>query len=57
MKRRRPAIQITDPAFVWIKADTHTDPELFRARQRERIARVQAKPANVASIGKRKATA
>lgn len=45
-KRRRPPVPITDPRFVWIRPDD--DCEAFRARQRERIARMQVNAAEVA---------
>ena len=32
---------ILSPAFRWIAASTHTDPELFRQRQLARIAAAQ----------------
>jgi len=54
MKRRRPAVPITSPAFKWVPPDA--DSKALWARQQERIARMQAKPvdATVATIGKRK---
>jgi hypothetical protein len=55
-KRRAPA-PILSQSFVWIPSACHdASSEAFRERQRERIARMQAKPAapavNVAKLRK-----
>ena len=53
MKRRRPPVPITSPAFVWTPPDA--DSNAFWQRQQERIARVQAKPAATVAQIRRKA--
>ena len=51
-------MNISDPRRPWIPASTHSDPELFRKRMREWIAKAQAQkqPATkVTTIPKRQA--
>ena len=59
MTKRRPArAPILSPSFVWIPAASHdADSTAFRERQRARIAQMQGKPAQVATVAqiKRKA--
>jgi division protein CdvB (Snf7/Vps24/ESCRT-III family) len=49
VKKRRPAVPITSPAFKWVPPDS--DSAALWERQRERIARMQPKATtNVAAI-------
>jgi hypothetical protein len=57
MSRRRKRAPILSPSFVWIGSASHdAGSEAFRARQQERMKRMQTKPeGNVATIKRRTA--